>query len=152
VRRFVNPTNAAGCKVALDDFGAGYTSFSYLKELPADVLKIDGTFIRSVNEHPANLAIVEAIVSLARSLGMRTIAEWAEDRETVETLIEAGIDFIQGYVVARPQQPELILTAQSSAGFIQDERLRQYVRGLTDDGLPAPLFEMAAPVKPTDLH
>ena len=119
MRRFIDSARAAGCKVALDDFGAGYTSFSYLKDLPADVLKIDGSFIRTVNEHPSNLAIVEAIVSLARSLGMRTIAEWAEDRDTVETLVDIGIDHIQGYAVARPQSPELILAATSSAGFIQ---------------------------------
>ena len=116
------------------------------------MLKIDGTFIRSVNRHPSDLAIVEAIVSLARSLGMRTIAEWAEDRATVETLVDAGIDFIQGYAVARPQSPEQILAAQSSAGFIQDERLRQYVRGLPLGGQTASLWENLATVKPTDLH
>ena len=152
MRRFIDSARAAGCKVALDDFGAGYTSFSYLKELPADVLKIDGTFIRAVNTHPSNLAIVEAIVSLARSLGMRTIAEWAEDSDTVETLVEAGIDYIQGYVVARPQQPEAILAATSSASFIQDERLRQYVRGLADGAENASLWDLVLPGKPGDLH
>ena len=152
MRRFIDEARRVGAKVALDDFGAGYTSFSYLKELPADVLKIDGTFIRSVNNHPSDLAIVEAIVSLARSLGMKTIAEWAEDRATVETLVEAGIDFIQGYAIARPQSPELILAAQSTAGFIQDERLRQYVRGLPPGGQSATLWEAVATVKPTDLH
>ena len=152
MRRFIDAARAAGCKVALDDFGAGYTSFSYLKELPADVLKIDGTFIRAVNVHPSNLAIVEAIVSLARSLGMRTIAEWAEDRDTFETLVEAGIDYIQGYVVARPQQPEAILAAQSSADFIQDEHLRQYLHSLADGGEDASLWEMVLPGKPGDLH
>ena len=152
MRRFIDAARAVGCKVALDDFGAGYTSFSYLKELPADVLKIDGTFIRAVNLHPSNLAIVEAIVSLARSLGMRTIAEWAEDRDTVETLVEAGIDYIQGYVVARPQPPEAILAAKSTADFIQDERLRQYVRGLTDGAENASLWDLVLPGKPGDLH
>ncbi len=152
MRRFIDSARAAGCKVALDDFGAGYTSFSYLKDLPADVLKIDGSFIRAVNVHPSNLAIVEAIVSLARSLGMSTIAEWAEDRETVETLVEAGINHIQGYVVARPQSPELILAATSSASFIQDEGLRQYVRSLNAEAQAAPVWDGAVPVKPTDLH
>ena len=152
MRRFIDEARRVGAKVALDDFGAGYTSFSYLKELPADVLKIDGTFIRGVNSHPSNLAIVEAIVSLARSLGMKTIAEWAEDRATVETLVEAGIDFIQGYAVARPLSPELILAGHSSGGFIQDEALRQYVRGLPVGGQTASLWENVAAVKPTDLH
>ena len=152
MRRFIDAARGLGCKVALDDFGAGYTSFSYLKDLPADVLKIDGSFIRAVNEHPANLAIVEAIVSLARSLGMRTIAEWAEDRETVESLVDAGIDYIQGYVVARPQSPELILAATSSAGFIQDEGLRQYVRGLTVEAPVPVVWEGEVPPKASDLH
>ena len=152
MRRFIDAARAAGCKVALDDFGAGYTSFSYLKELPADVLKIDGTFIRLVNAHPSNLAIVEAIVSLARSLGMRTIAEWAEDRDTLETLVESGIDYIQGYVVARPQEPEAILAAKSSADFIQDERLLQYLHDLADGGENASLWDMVLPGKAGDLH
>ena len=152
MRRFIDTVRRAGAKVALDDFGAGYTSFSYLKDLPADVLKIDGAFIRGVNTHPANLAIVEAIVSLARSLGMKTIGEWAEDRATVQTLIEVGIDFIQGYAVARPQSPEQILAAQSAGGFIQDERLRQYVHSLSNNVVAAPLWEEHIPVKPGDLH
>ena len=152
MRRFIDSARAAGCKVALDDFGAGYTSFSYLKDLPADVLKIDGSFIRAVNVHPSNVAIVEAIVSLARSLGMRTIAEWAEDYETVETLVDLGIDHIQGYVVARPQPPELILAATSGAGFIQDEKLRQFVRSLHAEPMVTPVWDGTLPVKPTDLH
>jgi len=152
MRRFIDAARSVGAKVALDDFGAGYTSFSYLKDLPADVLKIDGAFIRGVNTHPANLAIVEAIVSLARSLGMKTIAEWAEDRATVETLVEAGIDFIQGYAIARPQSPELILAADSSASFIQDERLRQFVRGLATGDTPVAVWDELSPVNPADLH
>ena len=152
MRRFIDTVRRAGAKVALDDFGAGYTSFSYLKDLPADVLKIDGAFSRGVNTHPANLSIVEAIVSLARSLGMRTIAEWAEDRATVQTLIEIGIDFIQGYAVARPQSPEQILAAHSAGGFVQDERLRQYLHTLNAPVADAQLWEDRGPAKPTDLH
>jgi EAL domain-containing protein (putative c-di-GMP-specific phosphodiesterase class I) len=119
-----------GAKVALDDFGAGYTSFSYLKELPADVLKIDGNFIVNINAHPANVAIVEAIVSLAVNLGMKTIAEWAEDTATVQTLAEIGVDYVQGWAVARSQSPEALLAAESSAGFIRDEELLELVRAL----------------------
>ncbi|QNA91100.1 EAL domain-containing protein [Massilia sp. Dwa41.01b] len=122
-RRFIDQVRAYGVKVALDDFGAGYTSFSYLKELPADVLKIDGNFIVNINAHPANVAIVEAIVSLAVNLGMKTIAEWAEDAATVQTLAEIGVDYVQGWAVARSQPPERILAASSSASFIQDQEL-----------------------------
>ncbi|THC46183.1 EAL domain-containing protein [Massilia sp. Mn16-1_5] len=122
-RRFIDQVRNFGVKVALDDFGAGYTSFSYLKELPADVLKIDGNFVVNINAHPANVAIVEAIVSLAGNLGMKTIAEWAEDAATVQTLAEIGVDYVQGWAVSRSQPPERLLTAASSASFIQDQEL-----------------------------
>ena len=134
-RRFVDKVRGYGAKVALDDFGAGYTSFSYLKEFTADLLKIDGSFIVNMNQHPANIAIVEAIVNLAKNLGMKVIAEWAEDNATVQTLTEIGVDYVQGYAVARPQHPDKMLSAKSSASFIQDDELTQYVDliGRSDD-------------------
>ena len=134
-RRFIDRVRAVGAKVALDDFGAGYTSFSYLKELPADLLKIDGSFIVNMNRHPANVAIVEAIVSLAQNLGMKTIAEWAEDFETVETLAEIGVDYVQGFVVARPQPPQAMLAVESGADFITDEKLKAYLSTLAPSEL-----------------
>ncbi len=126
-RRFVDKVRGYGTKIALDDFGAGYTSFSYLKEFTADILKIDGSFIVNMNNHPANIAIVEAIVSLAKNLGMKVIAEWAEDNATVQTLVEIGVDYVQGFAVARPQHPDNLLTAKSSASFIKNDELAQYV-------------------------
>jgi EAL domain-containing protein (putative c-di-GMP-specific phosphodiesterase class I) len=126
-RRFVDRVRGYGAKVALDDFGAGYTSFSYLKEFKADLLKIDGSFIVDMNQHPANIAIVEAIVSLANNLGMKVIAEWAEDNATVQTLTEIGVDYVQGFAVARPQHPDKMLSAESSASFIQDKELAHFV-------------------------
>ena len=122
-RAFVNKIRRIGARVALDDFGAGYTSFSYLKLITADLLKIDGSFIVNMNQHPANIAIVEAIVNLAKNLGMKVIAEWAEDRATVQTLIEIGVDYVQGFVVSRSQHPDNMLLATSSAGFIKDDEL-----------------------------
>ncbi len=134
-RRFIDRLASYGTKVALDDFGAGYTSFSYLKDLPAEVLKIDGSFIVNMNKNPANVAIVEAIVSLAQNLGMKTIAEWAEDFQTVETLAQIGVDYVQGFIVARPQTPSILLSAKSSADFIADEALNTYLGtlALSDD-------------------
>lgn len=130
-RRFIDQVRSSGVRIALDDFGAGYTSFSYLRDLPADVLKIDGSFIVNMNAHPANIAIVEAIVSLATNLGMKTIAEWAEDSATVQTLVEVGVDYVQGYAVSRPQSPERILLASSAASFIDDIELQAYVQSLS---------------------
>jgi len=148
-RRFIDQVRAFGVKVALDDFGAGYTSFSYLKELPADVLKIDGNFIVNINAHPANVAIVEAIVSLAVNLGMKTIAEWAEDAETVRTLAEIGVDYVQGYAIARSQPPEKLLAASSSASFIKSEEVLQLVRTL---GASANEPELSDFTQLRDLH
>lgn len=150
-RRFIDQVRGFGVKVALDDFGAGYTSFSYLKELPADVLKIDGNFIVNINEHPANVAIVEAIVSLAVNLGMKTIAEWAEDTATVRTLAEIGVDYVQGWAVARSMHPDLLLEADSSVSFIKDEQLLQLVRMLDADSSAADLFSRL-PGRAHDLH
>jgi len=135
-RRFINKVRGYGARVALDDFGAGYTSFSYLKELPADLLKIDGSFIVNMNQHPANISIVEAIVSLAGNLGMKTVAEWAEDAATVETLVEIGVDYVQGFVVARPQPPQRLLEVVSAASFIQDEKLQQLIQLIEQPGDP----------------
>lgn len=126
-RRFIDKVRSYGARVALDDFGAGYTSFSYLKELPADLLKIDGSFVVNMNQHPANVSIVEAIVNLARNLGMKTIAEWAEDAATVQALAEIGVDYVQGYAVARPMAPEKILEVSSAASFIQNVELLHFV-------------------------
>ena len=137
--------------MALDDFGAGYTSFSYLRDLPADMIKIDGSFIVDMNQHPANVAIVEAIVSLANNLGMKVIAEWAEDIATIQTLKEIGVDYVQGFVVARPQSPDQLLAASSSASFIQDEELARLVESYgRSDGtvLMVDFFESASPKKP----
>ncbi|MEK9950938.1 MAG: EAL domain-containing protein, partial [Curvibacter sp.] len=135
-RRFIDKVRSYGARVALDDFGAGYTSFSYLKELPADLLKIDGSFVVNMNQHPANVSIVEAIVNLARNLGMKTIAEWAEDSATVQALSEIGVDCVQGYAVARPMAPEKLLEVPSAAGFIKDVELMQFVDALDRQNNP----------------
>lgn len=119
-RRFVDTVKSFGAMVALDDFGAGYTSFSYLKELPADLVKIDGNFIRDVNSNPANFAITRAVVELAHELGMGCVAEWAENAEIVRSLIQLRIDYAQGYGLCRPIERERILTVSNSAALIGD--------------------------------
>jgi predicted signal transduction protein with EAL and GGDEF domain len=108
--------------------------------LPADVLKIDGNFIVNINAHPANVAIVEAIVTLAVNLGMKTIAEWAEDCSTVQTLAEIGVDYVQGYAVARPGAPSLMLGVESSTSFIRDPQVMAFVDTLDKPAGPRPQF------------
>lgn len=129
-RRFMERLRERGVRVALDDFGAGYTSFNYLRELEAEVLKIDGSLVRDLTAHPRNAAIVSAIVALAQNMGMRTIAEWAEDAATVEALAECGADYVQGWAISAAQKPEAILQARSAADFVKDEAVLQTLRHL----------------------
>ncbi len=151
-RRFVNTVRSLGAKVALDDFGAGYTSFSYLKEFKADLLKIDGSFIVDMNRHPANIAIVEAILSLAKNLGMKVIAEWAEDNATVQTLTEIGVDYVQGFAVARPQHPDKLLSAHSAASFIQDKELASFVDQIGKPGSMSSSLDLFSEVRAVKVH
>ncbi|PKO62901.1 MAG: diguanylate cyclase [Betaproteobacteria bacterium HGW-Betaproteobacteria-18] len=150
-RRFVDRVRGYGAKVALDDFGAGYTSFSYLKEFKADLLKIDGSFIVNMNQHPANIAIVEAIINLANNLGMKVIAEWAEDNATVQTLTEIGVDYVQGFAVARSQHPDKLLTAESSASFIQNEELAHFVSLISKANQLQPVVDLFSDL-PRNVH
>ncbi len=145
--RFINKVRHFGARIALDDFGAGYTSFSYLKNLPADLIKIDGSLIVDMTKHPANVAIVEAIVTLAKNLGMKVIAEWAEDVATVELLTEIGVDYVQGYIVAQPQYPDDLLKAASSAGFIKNEQLTHFLSALNPDPNSTEQLELLNSVK-----
>ena len=134
-----------GGKIALDDFGAGYTSFKYLKDLSADALKIDGEFIRTMCAHPADIAIVEAIVALARNLGMRSVAEWVEDVDTLRALKDIGVDYVQGFLVARPQESAAILTATSAASFVRDPEVAFFIDSIADQNRSlAFTYEIAA--------
>jgi EAL domain-containing protein (putative c-di-GMP-specific phosphodiesterase class I) len=135
-QRFIAQVHDLGAKIALDDFGAGHTSFKYLKELSADALKIDGAFVRTMCEHPADTAIVEAIVALARNLGMRSIAEWVEDLDTLRALKEIGVDYVQGYVIAKPQGSDFILSAASAASFVQRDDVARFIENYCAPPLP----------------
>ncbi len=121
-RKFINKVRRIGARVALDDFGAGYTSFTYLKEISADMIKIDGSFILDMNKHPANLAIVETIVNLAKNLGMKVIAEWVEDQGTLQTLTEIGVDYAQGFFISKSVPPDQILSVASAGEFLRPEK------------------------------
>lgn len=93
---------ALGCQFALDDFGAGFSSFNYLKRLPVAFLKIDGSFIENLVDDPSDRAIVSSISQLAQAMGTRTVAEHVPDDHTMELLAELGIDFAQGYHLGEP--------------------------------------------------
>ncbi len=101
-RAFIDAVHARGCLVALDDFGSGLSSFAYLKNLPVDILKIDGLFVRDIDRNPLDRAIVGAITDVARSQGKRTIAEWVETEAVKECLYDIGVDAGQGYAIHKP--------------------------------------------------
>jgi EAL domain-containing protein (putative c-di-GMP-specific phosphodiesterase class I) len=86
----------------LDDFGAGFSSFAYLKNLPVDLLKIDASFTHQLTKDRVQRALVESILQIARVLGMKTIAEGIEDEATLELLRELGVDYGQGFALHRP--------------------------------------------------
>jgi EAL domain-containing protein (putative c-di-GMP-specific phosphodiesterase class I) len=101
-RAFCAGVQELGCAVALDDFGAGFGSFQYLKHLPFQYLKIDGDFIRELPASRKDQLVVRALVELARGMGKQTIAEYVSDAATVELLRELGVDYAQGFEVGRP--------------------------------------------------
>jgi EAL domain-containing protein (putative c-di-GMP-specific phosphodiesterase class I) len=101
-RSFAEHLATLGCAFALDDFGAGYGSFYYLKHLPFDYLKIDGEFIRNLVTSHADQVIVRSLVEIAQQLGKYTVAEFVEDEVTLQMIQRLGVDFAQGYHVGRP--------------------------------------------------
>ncbi|WP_157230786.1 putative bifunctional diguanylate cyclase/phosphodiesterase [Kiloniella laminariae] len=101
--RFVSSVRQLGCKVAIDDFGAGYTTFRHLKTLTVDIIKIDGSFISGILENEENQIFVRNLLSLAKALNHTTIAEFVETAEEAEFLAREGVDLLQGYHFGKPE-------------------------------------------------
>ena len=100
---FISKIRSDGCCFALDDFGSGVSSFAYLRTIPVDFIKIDGTFVTHMEEQPMDRAIVEAINHIGHIAGKQTIAEFVENKETLTQLREIGVDFVQGFGLETPQ-------------------------------------------------
>ncbi len=114
--RFMQTLKARGCLFALDDFGSGFSSFGYLKNLPVDFLKIDGSFVRLIATDSVDLAMVKSINEIGHLMGKRTVAEFVEDDVVREMLRDAGIDYAQGYAIGRPM-PLAEFTRQVNEGL-----------------------------------
>ncbi|MHB1232431.1 MAG: putative bifunctional diguanylate cyclase/phosphodiesterase [Burkholderiales bacterium] len=104
-----------GCKIALDDFGAGYSTYSYLRQLKPDFVKIDGSFVQQILTSPQDTKIVEHIRELSALFGAKSIAEHVEDAKTVEVLTRIGVDFAQGYYYGKPKMIEEYVRAGATA-------------------------------------
>jgi EAL domain-containing protein (putative c-di-GMP-specific phosphodiesterase class I) len=111
---FIQSLRASGVRVALDDFGAGASSFGYLKSLPVDYLKIDGQFVRDVVTDPLDDAAVRCFVDVARVLGIETVAEFVDDPAVLQRLITLGVDFAQGYLLHKPEPIDALARSTSA--------------------------------------
>jgi EAL domain-containing protein (putative c-di-GMP-specific phosphodiesterase class I) len=100
--RFVSTLRRAGCRVALDDFGAGHTSLRYLQSLAVDTVKIDGSFVRNLASSPESQMFLRHLLGLAKGFGFATVAECVEHAEEAEILRREGVGFLQGYYFGRP--------------------------------------------------
>jgi diguanylate cyclase (GGDEF)-like protein/PAS domain S-box-containing protein len=100
---FITALKEKGCRFVLDDFGSGLSSFAYLRDLPVDFLKIDGEFVQGMVEDRVKRALVESINQIGHVMGIQTIAECVENRQTMDALKEIGVDYAQGYWITRPQ-------------------------------------------------
>ncbi len=106
-RQLIHDIKAIGCDFALDDFGVGYSSFYYVKQLPFDYIKIDGSFIRNMRQNKEDLVFVKALSEMAVAFGKKTIAEFVEDDVTLHQLAQLGIHYAQGYHIGKPS-PDLV--------------------------------------------
>lgn len=106
LKNFINEMKKYGCKIAIDDFGSGYSNFSHIFELHVDYLKIDASLVKFITTDENSRVIVKTIINFASNLGLKTIAEFVEDKDSLDLLEKMGIDFIQGYYIGKPQ-PEL---------------------------------------------
>ncbi len=109
---FITYIKQMGCRFSLDDFGSGLSSFSYLKNMPVDNLKIDGAFIRDIHNDPVNRVFVESIHNISRIMGIKTTAEYVENADILECIKEIGIDYAQGYYFSKPEPVDTLLQAK----------------------------------------
>jgi EAL domain-containing protein (putative c-di-GMP-specific phosphodiesterase class I) len=119
-RRLLTRLNHLGIKLSIDDFGAGYTSLAQLKTLPVTELKVDRSFVLTMDTDPANALIVRSVVDLGHNLGLTAVAEGVETQHVMDTLTEYGCDTAQGYHLSRPLPPQAFLTWYTQRALIAD--------------------------------
>ena len=113
---FIKQLKELGCNTALDDFGVGYSSFSYLKELPVDWVKIDGSFVQNIENEELNYALIKSMNDICHTLGKKTVAEFVESKASLLLLQKIGIDYVQGYFMGGPELQLMLETEHKIAG------------------------------------
>lgn len=108
-QRVISDLHRLGCTFSVDDFGSGFSSFAYLKDLPADYIKLDGSFIQNLHKDNVDQTLVRSIIQVVQALGKKTVAEYVENEEILTILKSMGIDFVQGYHIGHPMPVEKIL-------------------------------------------
>ncbi len=116
---FLSRLRDLGCQTALDDFGVGYSSFAYLKDLPVTYVKIDGSFVRDIHRDNVKLAMVRSMNDIAHAMGKYTIAEFVDSKECMDTLKEMGVDYVQGYYVGGPCLLNNVAVFQPESNVVQ---------------------------------
>lgn len=112
-KKFINEMRELGIRFALDDFGSGLSSFAYLKELPVDYVKIDGLFIKGIENDAVNYSLVKSIHELGQVMGKQTVAEFVENQGVLDKLDEIGINYVQGYAISKPQRFESFIQSMT---------------------------------------
>jgi len=113
-RHFADRVRDLGCELALDDFGSGYASFRYLRLFPIDLVKIDGDYVVDLVDNPQDQVLVRALVQVCQAYGIHTVAEFVQDEPTLRMLREFGVDYVQGYLVGRPEPVDSLVPAPRS--------------------------------------
>ncbi len=112
-QRVIAELHKLGCSFSVDDFGSGFSSFAYLKDLPADYIKLDGSFIQNLHKDTIDQALVKAMIQVIQALGKKAVAEYVENEEILHILKRMGIDFVQGYHIGRPAPVETLLAKKT---------------------------------------
>jgi diguanylate cyclase (GGDEF)-like protein len=128
-RDFIESLQALGCRFAIDDFGAGHASFSYLKFLPVDTVKIDGLFVKDIVSNPADEAMVRSINEIAKLFGKRTVAEFVQDDKALARLHQIGVDYAQGFGIEKPIPIDELISGHGIADNIHSTESARILLG-----------------------
>jgi len=109
---FIEKLRGVGCHFALDDFGSGLSSFAYLKNLPVNMIKIDGVFVRNINNNNIDRAVVKSICEIVTLMGKQITAEYIEDEASLKVLRTLGVDFVQGYYLGKPKPLDNLVSGE----------------------------------------